>query len=88
MSQRQKSLGMLVFMVILGAIVGTAIGEAIGLILPEGVVKEFFLRSVATSVGPTTVNLVALTFTIGFSIKVNLMSVLGVVLSTYLFRWY
>ena len=88
MSQRQKSIGMLVFMVILGAIVGTAVGEAIGLILPDGVVKEFFLRSVATSVGPATVDLVAFTFTIGFSVKVNLMAVLGVVFATYLFRWY
>ena len=88
MSQRQKSLPMLIFMVILGAIVGTAVGEAIGLILPDGVVKEFFLRSVETAVGPATFDLVALTFTIGFSIKVNLMAVLGVVFATYLFRWY
>ncbi len=88
MSQRQKSLAMLIFMVILGAIVGTAIGEAIGLILPDGVVKEFFLRSVVAGVGPATFNLVVFTFTIGFSININLMAVLGVVFATYLFRWY
>ncbi len=88
MKQRQKSLVTLVFMVILGAIVGTAVGEAIGLILPDGVVKEFFLRSVTASIGPTTVDLVVFTFTLGFSINVNLMAVLGVVFATYLFRWY
>ena len=85
---RQKSLGVLIVMLILGMIVGTAIGEAIGLVLPEGVVKDFFLRSVTAGVGPATVNLVAFTFTLGFSLKVNLMAVLGVVLATYLFRWY
>jgi hypothetical protein len=79
---------MLVFMVVLGAIVGTAVGEAIGLILPDGVVKEFFLRSVAFAVGPATIDLVAFTFTVGFSVKINLMAVLGVVFATYLFRWY
>ncbi len=88
MSQRQKSLAMLIFMVILGAIVGTAVGEALGLILPDGVVKDFFLRSVVAAVGPATFDLVAFTFTLGFSIKINLMAVLGVVFSTYLFRWY
>jgi hypothetical protein len=75
-------------MVVLGMIVGTAVGEAIGLVLPEGVVKNFFLRSVSASIGPATVDLVAFTFTIGFSLKVNLMAVLGVVVSSYLFRWY
>jgi hypothetical protein len=29
-----------------------------------------------------------MTFTVGFSVKVNVMSVLGVVLAAYLFRWY
>ncbi|MGH2570988.1 MAG: DUF4321 domain-containing protein [bacterium] len=85
---RHKSFWFLLFMVVLGMIVGTAVGEAIGLILPDGVVKNFFLRSVAASVGPATVNLVAFTFTLGFSLKINLMSVLGVVVSSYLFRWY
>jgi hypothetical protein len=85
---RHKSFWFLLFMVVLGMIVGTAVGEAIGLVLPEGVVKNFFLRSVTASIGPATVNLVAFTFTIGFSLKVNLMAVLGVVVSSYLFRWY
>ena len=85
---RHKSFGFLLFMIILGMIVGTAIGEAIGLMLPDGVVKSFFLRSVTPSFSPTTVDLVAFTFTLGFSLNVNLMAVLGIVLAIYLFRWY
>ena len=85
---KHKSFGFLLFMIILGMIVGTAIGEAIGLVLPDGVVKNFFLRSVTTSLGPATVDLVAFTFTLGFSLNINLMAVLGVVLAIYLFRWY
>jgi uncharacterized membrane protein len=85
---RHKSFWFLLFMVVLGMVLGTAVGEAIGLILPDGVVKNFFLRSVSASIGPATLNLVAFTFTLGFSLKVNLMGVLGVVVSSYLFRWY
>jgi uncharacterized membrane protein len=85
---RHKSFGFLLFMIVLGMIVGTAVGEAIGLVLPDGVVKNFFLRSVTTSLGPATVDLVAFTFTLGFSLNINLMAVLGVVVSIYLFRWY
>jgi len=85
---RQKSLGLLALMLVLGLIVGSAVGEAIGLVLPDGVVKEFFLRSVTAALGPATVDLVAFSFTLGFSLNVHLMAVLGVVLATYLFRWY
>jgi hypothetical protein len=88
MKGRQKSIGLLAVLLILGMIVGSAVGEAIGLVLPDGVVKEFFLRSVSASVGPATVDLVAFSFTLGFSLNVNLMAVLGVVFATYLFRWY
>ena len=85
---RHKSFGFLVFMIILGMIVGSAVGEGIGAILPGGVVKDFFLRSVTPSLDAFTVDLVVFTFTIGFSLNVNLMAVLGVVFAVYLFRWY
>jgi len=85
---RQKSPRVLVVLLIVGMIVGTAIGEAVAIVLPDGVVKEFFLRSVSASIGPATVDLVAFSFTLGLAIKVNLMAVLGIVLATYLFRWY
>ena len=85
---RQKRIGILIVMVVFGMILGTALGEAIAVLLPEGVVKEFFLRSVVASIGPGTLNLVAFTITFGMSFKVNVMAVLGMILAAYLFRWY
>jgi hypothetical protein len=85
---RQKRIRILIVMVLFGVLIGTAAGEAIAVLLPEGVVKEFFLRSVVASFGPGTVNLVAFTITLGFSLKVNVMAVLGMILAAYLFRWY
>lgn len=85
---RQKRIGILIVMVVFGMIVGTALGEAIAVLLPEGVVKEFFLRSVLASIGPGTLNLVAFSITFGMSFKVNVMAVLGMILAAYMFRWY
>ena len=88
MRSRQKDFRVLLFLVMLGMVVGSAVGEAIGLVLPAGVVKDFFLKSVTWGFGPTPVNLVAFTFTIGFAFDVNMMAVLGIVFAAYLFRWY
>ena len=85
---RQKSTRVLVFMVLLGMVLGSVVGEAFEQILPDGVVKRFFVDSVGWGIEPGTLNLVVVTLTVGFSIKLNIMSVLGVVLSIYLFRWY
>jgi hypothetical protein len=85
---RQKSVGFLIFMIVLGVVVGSAVGKAIGLILPEGVVKEFFLNSVKWSLGTTSLDIVALTLTFGLSLEVNVMAVLGVIFAMYLYRWY
>jgi hypothetical protein len=87
-SRRQKSIGILVLALILGAIIGSALGEALARVLPSGVVRDFLLRSVTASIGPTTLDLVVFTLTLGFSIDVNVMAVVGIVLATYLFRWY
>ncbi|GJM44778.1 MAG: hypothetical protein DHS20C21_16200 [Gemmatimonadota bacterium] len=88
MRSRQKDFRVLIFLVMLGMVVGSAVGEAIGLVLPAGVVKDFFLKSVTWGFGPTPLNLVAFTLTIGFAFDVNMMAVLGIVFAAYLFRWY
>lgn len=84
---RKKSIGWILVIILLGALIGTALGEVLALILPQGVVKDFFLRSAEFSVGPATLNLVILTFTLGFSIKMNVISVIGIGIAAYLLRW-
>lgn len=91
MKGRTKELKILLFLLVLGMIMGSAVGEAIGHIVPETanpVVRNFFLESVEWGFGPTPISLVVVTFTIGFSFKVNVMAVLGIVFAAYLFRWY
>jgi len=85
---RKKSLGYIILILVLGAFIGSVFGEVIGLILPDGVVKDFFTKSVKDEIGPATINLNLLTFTIGFAFKLNVIGVVGIVIAAYLLRWY
>jgi len=84
---RKKSLGWILVVIVLGAFIGTALGEVLAYILPQGVVKEFFLRSAIFSMGPATLNLVVFTFTLGFSFKLNVIGVIGIGIAAYFLRW-
>lgn len=84
---RKKSLTYIFLMVILGALIGSALGEVLALVLPQGVVKEFFLRSASFSVGPAVLNLVLFTVTLGFSLKLNVIGVFGIIIAAYLLKW-
>ncbi|MBN1998797.1 DUF4321 domain-containing protein [candidate division KSB1 bacterium] len=85
---KNRSKLMFVLVIFVGALVGAVLGELVGLVLPDGVVKDFFLRSVSFGFSPTTINLVLLTFTFGATIKLNIIGVIGIVLASYVFRWY
>jgi len=85
---RSRGIGFLLTVIVLGVLIGGVIGEIIGLLMPEGVIKEFFISSVRASVGPVTLDLHAFSVTLGFGLKLNIISVLGVCLVAYLFRWY
>lgn len=84
---RKKRLGFILIILLLGGLVGTALGEVLTLILPPGVVKEFFLRSASFGFSPTQINLVIITFTLGFSFKINIIGVIGIVVVGYMLRW-
>ena len=84
---RKRNIGFIIFIIIIGALVGSALGEIIAFIIPSGVVKEFFLKSVTASVGPGTLDLILLKFTLGFAIKLNIAGVLGVFIAAYILRW-
>jgi hypothetical protein len=84
---RKRSLGFILLIIVLGALLGSALGEVLAMVLPQGVVKEFFLRSATFGFGPATLNLVIITLTLGFTLKLNIIGVLGVALVAYLLRW-
>lgn len=84
---KKNSVGFVLIVIIAGALVGSAMGEIVAYILPSGVVEQFFLKAVTASFGPGTLNIVILAITLGFSIKVNIMSVIGILIAAYVLRW-
>jgi len=84
---RKKSTAFVILIIILGALIGTALGEVIGILVPAGVVQDFFLKSASASVGPATLDIILFTLTLGFSFKVNITGVIGVLIAAYALRW-
>jgi hypothetical protein len=84
---RKKSTAFIILIVILGALIGTALGEVIGILVPAGVVQDFFLKSASASVGPATFDIILFTLTLGFSFKINITGVIGVLIAAYALRW-
>lgn len=85
----KRRVGLVALVFFLGVIVGSVVGELIGMVLPEGnVIRELFVTGKTFSVGPVDVDLIVVSFTIGFTLTVNLISVLGIVAVALLLRMY
>ena len=88
MSARRR-IGMIALVFFLGVVLGSVVGELIGLLLPEGnVIRELFVSGKEFRVGPAHLDMIVFTFTIGFTLKVNLVSVLGIIIVAFLLRIY
>lgn len=88
MAPRRRQLAVVALIIFLGIVVGTVVGEVIGILLPEGkTIRDVFVNSTSFHVGPVHLDLVVFSFTLGFSLKVNLMSVIGVFVVALLLRW-
>lgn len=86
---RKKSPVYVVAMLILGSLIGTVLGKLIAIVIPEGsVVHQFFLVSVDWGVQPLTLNLGIATLTLGMTLELNVISVLGIAFMAYLLRYY
>jgi hypothetical protein len=78
-ASRRRSLALVALLLFLGIVVGTVLGEAIGMVLPEGkVLRDVFVNTVEYHAGPVHLDLVVFSFTFGFSLRANLMSVIGI----------
>ncbi|MCK5618197.1 MAG: DUF4321 domain-containing protein [Candidatus Krumholzibacteria bacterium] len=89
MAPRRRRLAVVALMLFLGIVVGTVVGEVIGLVLPQDkVIRKVFVNSTDFHIGPIHIDLVVFSFTFGFSLRVNLMSAIGVFVVSILLKWY
>jgi len=92
----RRTISFIMMTLFFGAMIGTLIGELFGWILPEGVVKDFFLTSVSFDLagmignesGVIVFDLIMFTLKIGLSIKINFTSIIGISGAYYFLRYF
>lgn len=73
----------LVFVVAVGGFLGSVIAEAVG----QYPAFQFLARSVGAGLDPPfTVNLRILTLTVGFTVQLNLATLVGIILAIWIYR--
>lgn len=80
-----KGVPFFIAIVILGAILGGVLGEILGLIVTGGMLNKILVTGISLSLSPATLDLAILNFTFGIGMKLNLLSVFGIVGAVWLF---
>ena len=92
---KDKPLPALIVFVMIGIVIGSYLNSVVEM-LPGGtnVVKMFFTYTIPFGFGdfvnnkPVLIDLIAIKIQLGFQIKFSLLSVIGILTSLYMFRWY
>jgi len=69
---------------IIGGLIGTIIGEILWRIVPQGAVRDLFLKPLNFGFSPFTLDLAIFQFTLGFIMHFHLMTVFFIFLTIYL----
>jgi hypothetical protein len=72
----------------MASVFGALMGDIVAGVLPEGSAKLLFGKNVEIGFDATKVDVFALSFTAGFMLRVNFMSILLVILVLIYFRWW
>ena len=87
----KKSIYFILLIIFLGCILGTALSMFIGFILPDGVVKDFFLLSKTFGFGASEkgwLELGPLRLRLGFFFDISVLSIIGLFVSWYILRYF
>ena len=87
-AENKRTIKFLFLILFIGAIIGSIFSNFIGFVLPEGVVKDFFLINKPFGWNPFTMNLQILTITTGFSFNVSVCSLIGIFMAWYFLRYF
>ena len=85
---RPRSTAVLVVTIVIGVLAATVLSEILAQFIgPSNVVYRVLLQSYVYEAGPATLNLVMVTFTAGFTVNVNLLTVLSLLASFYYWKY-
>ena len=86
--KNSNSVGRIFTILFFGALIGGILGEMFGLILPDSVVKEFFLRKFSFGISePLAVDLNIIVFSISLIFRMNIVSLIGLGFGYYILRY-
>ncbi|MBW8004904.1 MAG: DUF4321 domain-containing protein [candidate division NC10 bacterium] len=87
MAKKPGGTAAFVVIIILGAIIGAALGELIAYLLPGGIAERIFSQGITPGLDPPAkLDLKIFSLTIGFTVRINLASLLGLILGAYLYK--
>lgn len=92
----KRSIIVLILILFFGTLFGTLVGELLGFLLPDSVVKEFFLKSidfnlgglVGGETGVITLDLIMLSIQFGLTLTFNFTSIVGFASAYYFLRYF
>ncbi len=92
---KKRKLHIIVLSLFIGAIFGGVVGNIFSLVLPESVVKDFFLTSITFDLGGLVnndlglfvIDLKIIVLKLGLSISFNFTSVIGIAVAYYILRY-
>ena len=94
---KNRDISLVALGLLTGAIIGGVIGNLMGWMLPEGVVKDFFLTSFNLDIGSglagnqngvIVIDLKIITLKFGLALSLNFTSVIGLATSYYILRFF
>ena len=94
---KNRDVSLIALGLLTGAIIGGVIGNLMGWMLPEGVVKDFFLTSFNLDIGSSfsgnensviVIDLKIITLKFGLALSLNFTSVIGLATSYYILRFF
>tara|TARA_B100001079_G_scaffold20955_1_gene16454 strand:+ start:1505 stop:1792 length:288 start_codon:yes stop_codon:yes gene_type:complete len=92
---KKRKLHFIVLSLFIGAIFGGVVGNIFSLVLPESVVKDFFLTSITfdlgglvnNDLGVLIIDLKVIVLKLGLSMSFNFTSVIGIAVAYYILRY-
>ena len=93
---QKRKIHIIIISLFIGAIFGGVFGNVFSLILPEGVVKDFFLTSLTFDIGSSLgnevgviiIDLSIIVFKLGLAIDFNFTSIIGFATAYYILRYF
>ena len=82
----RRGIGFFVAVLVVGAVVGSLLGEILAQLFPSGPLHSLFSRGISVGIPHFSVNLLAITLSLGLMLRVNLCTLVGVAAAFYWLR--